>query len=135
MAGLFFCLAFDTVQGFYFARIQYSHAQAFTTAFIPSMQSYTANATKQCTGLYRGVSGNLTHSTAHDTRPAQAVIIPPAPRWSVSQHRSTSSAYQDTNAPPGRCTGQHSHPIIIRYIRVQHTADHASPAGSAPPPV
>lgn len=52
----------------------------------------------------------------------------------------------------GRCTGQHSRLIIIRYIRVhgcvpvmdpcqtgQHTADHASPAhllrGAAPPPV
>lgn len=45
----------------------------------------------------------------------------------------------------GRRTGQRSRPIIIRYIRaqrcapvidpcqtVQHTADHASPAGSAP---
>ena len=45
----------------------------------------------------------------------------------------------------GRCTGQRSRPIIIRYIRVQrcahvvdprqtvqHIADHASPAGSAP---
>ena len=46
---------------------------------------------------------------------------------------------------PVRCTGQHSRPIIIRYIRVQgcapvidpcqtvqHIADHASPAGSSP---
>lgn len=32
----------------------------------------------------------------------------------------------------GHCTGQRSRPIIIRYIRVQHTANHASPAGSAP---
>lgn len=45
----------------------------------------------------------------------------------------------------GRWTAQHSRPIIIRYIRVQgrtpvmdpcqtvqHIADHASPAGSAP---
>lgn len=51
---------------------------------------------------------------------------------------------QDTTATPGRCTGQHRPPIIIRYIRrcggaptvvnpcqtVQHIADHASPAGS-----
>ena len=47
----------------------------------------------------------------------------------------------DTTATPGRCTGQRRPPIIIRYIRaqgvpaidpcqtVQHTADHASPAG------
>ena len=39
---------------------------------------------------------------------------------------------QDTTVTPGRYTGQHSRPIIIRYIRVQHIADHASPAGSAP---
>lgn len=50
---------------------------------------------------------------------------------------------QDTTVTPGRYTGQHSRPIIIRYIRVQrcapvmdpcqtaqHIADHASPAGS-----
>ena len=45
----------------------------------------------------------------------------------------------------GRCTGQHSRPIIIMYIRVrpvmylcqtvQRIADHASPAGSTSPPV
>lgn len=79
---------------------------------------------------------------AHDTRPLQTAIIPSAPRWSVSQHCSTSSAYQNTRRNAGRYTAQHSRPIIIRYIRVQghapvipcqtaqHTADHASPAGS-----
>lgn len=83
---------------------------------------YTAHAIKQHAGLYRRFSRNLYRSDAADTRPTQADIIPPAPRWSVSQHRSTSSAYQDTNAPPGRCTGQHSHPIIIRYIKGQRCA-------------
>ena len=38
LAGLFFCLASDTVQGFYFALLQYSHTQAFIAAFIPFMQ-------------------------------------------------------------------------------------------------
>lgn len=33
-------------------------------------------------------------------------------------------------AAPGRYTGQHNRPIIIRYMRVQQIADHASPAGS-----
>lgn len=77
--------------------------------------NYTANDTKQRTRLYRCFSCYLTHSTAHDTRPTQADIIPPAPRRTL--HKS---------AQP---------PIIIRYIggaAVQHTADHASPAGSAP---
>lgn len=56
--------------------------------------SYTANAAKQRTGLYSGVSGDCAHSIITDTRPTQAVIMPPAPNWSVSQRRSTSSAYQ-----------------------------------------
>lgn len=51
----------------------------------------------------------------------------------------------DTRHHAGRCAAQHRPPIIIMYIRgqgcapvmdpcqtVQHTADHASPAGSAP---
>lgn len=36
------------------------------------------------------------------------------------------------NRHAGRCTGQHSRPIIIRYIRVQ---GHAPADGSASPPV
>lgn len=88
--------------------------------------SYTIHATKQRTGIYRCVSGNLTHSTAYNTRPAKADITPPAPRWSTSQRCSTSSAYQIPDAAPDAIQ------VIIRYIRVQHTANHASPAGSAP---
>ena len=56
--------------------------------------SYTTHATKQRTGLYRCFSCDLSHSTTTDTRPIQAAIIPPAQRWSVSQRRSASSAYQ-----------------------------------------
>ena len=40
MAGLFFRLASDTVQGFYFALLQYSHIQAFTARFAVSIQLY-----------------------------------------------------------------------------------------------
>lgn len=56
--------------------------------------SYTANAAKQCTELCMGFSCDCTRSTAHDTKPTQAAIIPPAPRWSVSQRRNASSTYQ-----------------------------------------
>ena len=61
-------------------------------------------------------------------------------------HTSAQSASTDTryHRHAGRCTGQHSCPIIIMYIRggsgappvmdpcqtVQHTADHANPAAS-----
>lgn len=82
------------MQGFYFALRQCSPIQAFTVSFAPSMQNYTAHATKQRTGLYSGFSCDYARSTAHDTRPTQAAIIPPAPRWSVSQRRNTSSTYQ-----------------------------------------
>lgn len=91
-----------------------SHTSVYS-AFCIVNATYTANDTKQRTRLYRCFSCYLTHSTAHDTRPTQADIIPPAPRRTL--HKS---------AQP---------PIIIRYIgggaAVQHTADHASPAGSA----
>jgi hypothetical protein len=105
------------------------------------MSYNTAHAAKRITGLYRGFSCDLPHFTAANTRPTQAAIIPPVQRWSVSQRRSTSSAYQIPDATPGRWTAQHSRPIIIMYIRVQrcapvmdpcqtvqHIADHASPA-------
>lgn len=56
-------------------------------------KSYTTYATKRRTGLYRRFSCGLSHFTAADARPAQTDIIPPAPRWSVSQRRSASSTY------------------------------------------
>ena len=61
--------------------------------------SYTAHATKQRTGLYRGFSCNLTNSTAHDTRPIQQAIAPPATRWSVLQRPDALCRYQ---IPPRR---------------------------------
>ena len=93
--------------------------------------SYTDHAAKQCTGLYSGFSCDCTRSTAHDTRPTQAAIIPPAPRWSVSQRRNASNRYQIPT--PRRTLYRSSQPhIIIRYIRAQHIASYASPAGSVP---
>lgn len=47
--------------------------------------SYTTHATKQHTELCSGFSCDYASSTARDTRPAQAAIIPPAPRWSIYQ--------------------------------------------------
>jgi hypothetical protein len=75
--------------------------------------SYTAHTTKQRTGLYSGVSCYLPHSTAADARPTQTAIIPHTPRRTLCS--STQTAYYNNV-----------------YKRVQHTADHASPAGSAP---
>ena len=91
-------------------------------AFLHRPCSYTANATKQRTRLYRCFFCRLPHSPAANTRPTQAAIISPVQCWSVSQRRSASSAYQDTTTAPGRCTAQHSRPIIIRYIMGQRCA-------------
>lgn len=60
-----------------------------------------------------GVSCYLPHSTAADARPTQTAIIPHTPRRTLCS--STQTAYYNNV-----------------YKRVQHTADHASPAGSAP---
>ena len=81
--------------------------------------SYTAHAEKHHTGLYSGFSCGLTHSAAHDTRPTKADITLSAPRWSVSQRRSASSAYQIPDATPDTA-------------QVSTAAYHASPAGSSP---
>ena len=54
----------------------------------------TANTARQRTRPCNGFSCDCTHLTANDTRPAKADMPLPAPRWSISQRRSTSSEYQ-----------------------------------------
>ncbi len=93
LAGLFFCLASAENAGLLFCPDAIQPHTSVCSGFYPVRAVYTTNAVKQRTGLYSGVSCDLPHSTAVYTRPTQAAIIPPAPRWSVSQRRSTSSAY------------------------------------------
>lgn len=116
MAGLFFCLASDTVQGFYFARMQYSRIQAFTTRFTVSMQLYHPR-----------------HKTAHRALQRLFLRLHPlnCPQYQTdkSGHNTTRATLEgihapghaqpipDTTATPGRCAGQRRPPIIIRYIR------------------
>lgn len=95
--GFSFALHLLRVQGFYFALLQYRPIQAFTAAFISSMQSYTDHAAKQRTGLYRDFSSYL---------PCFAAVV-----WRVHP----AILYRLRRA--GRCTAQHNRPIIIRYIR------------------
>ena len=90
----------DTVRGFYFCHAPIQPRTSVYSVFCIVNAVYTANAAKQCTELCRGFSCDCTRSTAHDTKPTQAAIIPPAPRWSVSQRRSTSSTYQIPDATP-----------------------------------
>lgn len=98
----------------------------------------TDHATKQRTGLYSGLSSDYASSTAHNTRPTQAAITPPAPRWSVSQRGNTSSTYKIP--PPRRTLYRSAQPPYYNKVykalpcygsmpdSAAHTADHASPA-------
>ena len=120
----------DTVQGFYFALLQYSHIQAFTARFAVSIQLYRPR-----------------HKTSH--RALQALFLRFAPIYClqyqiyISGYNTTCATLEritapqhlrnisDTNATPDTTQVSTDRPIIIRYIRVQHTADHASPAGQS----
>ena len=116
------------VQGFSFTRMQYSPIQAFTARFAALMQLYrprpkTAHRALQWLFLRlrplnrpRYQTDTTSHCAACATldgitAPGRAQPIP------------------DTTATPGRCTGQHSPPIIIMYIRGQTMP---AAAGSAP---
>ena len=84
MAGLFFCLASDTVQGFYFALLQYSSIQAFTTCFVLSMQLYRPR-----------------RKTAHTA--LQALFLKFAPFY-YRRHKADTSGYNTTCATLERIT-------------------------------
>lgn len=126
MAGLFFCLASAEGAGILFCPVAYSHAQAFTARFVPFMQLYRQRRKTARRALQRlflqfvplsrpryqtDTSGYNTVCATLDriTAPGRAQLIP------------------DTTVTPGRCTGQHSRPIIIRYIRVQRCAHVVDP--------
>lgn len=98
--GFSFALHLLMVQGFYFCPVAIQLRTIRLQRVLFRKCNYTAHAIKQRTGLYRCVSGNLTHSTAYNTRPAKADITPPAPRCSTSQRRNTSSAYQIPDTTP-----------------------------------
>lgn len=137
--GFSFALHLLRVQGFSFAMKRMSHTQTFTAAFCrPCI--YTAQTPKPFTGLYSGVSVNLTHSNARNTAGTQAAYTSTATRWKAYRQALHLHRYQ---IPAPRRTPHSSAqpPIIIRYIRVQgcapvmdlcqtvqHIADHASPA-------
>jgi hypothetical protein len=116
--GFSFALHPLRVQGFYFALLQYNHIQAFTACFVPSMQLYRTRrkaahralqwlflrfAPLCCRKYQTDTSGYNTAcpTLEHITAPQRLQRIP------------------DTKRHAGRCTGQHSRPIIIRYIRVR----------------
>lgn len=99
---------------------------------LPHQCNYTAHATKQRVGLYSGFSCDCARSTAHDTRPTQTAIIPPAPRWRVCQRPDALHRYQIP--PPRRDAVQGSAAAYYNkvYKRVQGCACYGSmPDGAA----
>lgn len=116
--GFSFALHPDPVQGFCFAQMQYTPIQTFTARFVPSIQLHRPRRKTAHRALQRlflrlhqfnrpryqtNASGyNTTCDTLEGIHaPGHAQPIP------------------DTTATPGRCTGQRSPPIIIRYMRGQ----------------
>ena len=106
------------VQGFCFAMLQYSSIQAFTAAFLPSMHLYsqiTKTVYRALQGLFLGFvpfyrRKYQTDTSGYNTACATLERLPAPGRL---------APIQDTTVTPGRYTGQHSRPIIIRYIRVR----------------
>lgn len=95
MAGLFFCLASAEGAGLLFCPFAIQPNTSVCSGLYSVHASYTTNAAKQRTGLYRGFSCNLYRSAAADTRPTQAaIIIPSATRWSAHTHRDAPHRYQ-----------------------------------------
>lgn len=130
MTGFFFCLASAEGAGLLFCPAAIQPHTSVNRAFYRVNAIYTAHAAKWRTGLYRGFSCDLTYSTAHDTRPTQADIIPPATRWRAYTRPDGLHRYQILT--PRRTLHRSAQPPyynkVYKSAEVQHTADHASPA-------
>lgn len=130
LAGFFFCLASTRCRAFLFAQRRVSHIQAFTAQSVSFMQLYRQNAKTVYRALQRlfrlFALFQRTQYSSHTSRLYAACVAP--------------EGIPSSAAPPPipgyrrhaeRCTGQHSRPIIIRYIRVQGCACYGSMPDSA----
>lgn len=139
--GFSFALHLTRCRAFLFARRRISHTQAFTAAFLPSMQLYIPNG-KTVYRALQGISVDFPHSSTHNTAATQTAYAPPATHWRAYRQALHLHRYQ---IPPPRRTLYKSAqppiiiaqpPIIIRYIRGAQTmpARRGSPtAGGAEP--
>jgi hypothetical protein len=135
------------VQGFYFALLQYGHAQAFTARFAPLMQLYrprnkTARRALQALFLrfiqshhrryQTDTSGYNTACTTleHITAPHCLQRIPGYHHHAGTLYRSAQPPYYNKVYKAQRCP-----PVIDLCQTVQHTTDHASPAACNLAPV
>ena len=91
--GFSFAVQLLRVQGFYFAPLQYSHIQAFTARFAPSMQLYHLNSKS----VYRDLQGLFRQFAAFCRRCMAGVscyAVQPARRWRA--YKQAQSASTDT---------------------------------------
>lgn len=100
-AGLFFCLASAEGAGFLFCPAAHEPHTGVYSVLCVIHANYTASTAKAFTGLYSGVSVDLTYSSAHNTTAAQAAYTPPTPRWRAYRQAQHLHRYQ---TPPPRRT-------------------------------
>lgn len=113
---------------FFFALLQYSHAQAFAAPFVSSMQNYTTSDAKSFTGLCRSFSGYLPHF-APVIRLRILLCCTACKALEDIQASAAPPPIPDTNATPGAVQVS----TAAYYNKVyKGSANHASPAGSAP---
>lgn len=116
MAGLFFCLASAEGAGLLFCPATIQPHTSVYSAFCAIHAVYTAHAVKQRTGFYRRIPCYLPCFAVAVWRCIRLyrTVYTTLERITAPQHL---QRVPDTTATPGRCTAQHSRPIIIRYIR------------------
>lgn len=122
MAGLFLPCILTRCRAFILPRcntVPYKRLQRV----LPCQYNYTAHATKRRTRLYSGFSCDYARSTAHDTRPTKAAIIPPVPRWRTYTRPDAFNRYQIP--PPRRDAKQVS--TAAYYNKVYKTVQGCAP--------
>nr|DAK00204.1 MAG TPA: hypothetical protein [Caudoviricetes sp.] len=98
MTGFFFCLASTRCRAFILpGGVSATHKRS--QQIFCYQCNYTTKTSKAFTGLYRGISVNLTHSSAHNTAATQAAYAPLAPRWRAYRQVQPLHRYQ---IPPPR---------------------------------
>lgn len=141
MAGLFFCLASAEGVGLLFCPAAYSHIQAFTVRFAPSMKLYhqrhkTARRALQALFLQFVPLSRRRYQT--DTRGYNTActtlehITAPQHLQHIPDTNAAPDAIQDSTADYYNKVYKSAPPVMDLCQTVQHIADHASPAGSAP---
>lgn len=116
--GFSFALHLLKVQGFYFVPMQYIPIQAFTARFVPFIQLYRQRhktARRALQALFLRLCALIrpryqTDTSGYNTACATLERLP------TSGH---AQPIPYTRRHAGRRTGQHSHTIIIRYIRAR----------------